>query len=103
LEVLLQERVIDSVQEKALLFQQALKHPAIKSVNVFGLWMAVEFDSFETCKKVIDNCITYGVITDWFLFNAKSLRISPPLTISEENIRQACEQIIKACDMLEVK
>jgi hypothetical protein len=45
--------------------------------------MAVEFDSFETNKKIIDACITSGVMTDWFLFASQGLRISPPLIISE--------------------
>ena len=48
--------------------------------------MAVEFEDFDACKGVIDKCIQGGVLTDWFLFNSHSLRISPPLTISQEEI-----------------
>ena len=39
-----------------------------------------------------------GVLTDWFLFASDCLRISPPLIISEEQIKKACEVIVKACD-----
>ena len=46
-----------------------------------------EFDSFETNKAIIDKCIKNGVLTDWFLFNDKSLRIAPPLIITEEEIK----------------
>ncbi len=93
---LLQEGHIESVHQKAKLFKDLLVHPAIKKVHSFGLWMAVEFDSFEICKKVIDHSIEGGVITDWFLFAANSLRISPPLVISEEEIRKASAIILES-------
>jgi len=57
--------------------------------------MAVEFDSFETNKKVIDACIANGVLTDWFLFTGNCLRISPPLNITDELIIKACQVINK--------
>lgn len=100
LEVLIKENLVSEVNEKAALFQKLLHHPKIKSVHAFGLWMAVEFDSFETCKKIIDYCVEGGVITDWFLFTANSLRISPPLTISKESIHEACATILSACNKL---
>lgn len=99
-EVLLAEDMIAKVEEKAALFQKCLKHPKIISVSAFGLWMAVEFDSFETCKRVIDLCVADGLVADWFLFNAHSLRISPPLTITHESIQQACAIIVSACNRL---
>ena len=99
-EVLIKENLIGEVREKAALFQKLLQHPKIKSVHVFGLWMAVEFDSFETCKRIIDYCVEAGVVTDWFLFTAHSLRVSPPLTISRESIHEACAKILSACNKL---
>ncbi|HEY6062698.1 MAG TPA: aspartate aminotransferase family protein, partial [Chitinophagaceae bacterium] len=61
-------------------------------------WMAVEFDSFETNKKIIDACIANGVLTDWFLFAGNCLRISPPLSISDGQVKNASQIIIKACN-----
>ena len=58
----------------------------------------MEFDSFETNKKLIAACIAGGVLTDWFLFASDCLRISPPLIISEEEIKQACRIIKRACN-----
>lgn len=87
-EVLLEEDF--NVNQKEELFRSLIHHPKIKSIRSFGLWMAVEFDSAEACKKIIDRCIANGVFTDWFLFAANCLRISPPLSISEEEIRKAC-------------
>jgi acetylornithine/N-succinyldiaminopimelate aminotransferase len=94
-EVLLSESLSD-IQQKARLFHSLLVHPSIKNVHAAGLWMAVEFNSFDVCKGVIDRCIDGGVLTDWFLFAANCLRISPPLTISEEEIRTACATIVNA-------
>lgn len=94
--VLLDEKIIDSVKRKEELFKSLLIHPKIKTIRSFGLWMAVEFDSFETNKKIIDACITNGVMTDWFLFAGNCLRISPPLNIPEEQIRRACAMLLHA-------
>ncbi len=85
-----------AVIQKAALFQSLLQHPKIKAVRSFGLWMAVEFHSFEACKKVIDMSIESGVLTDWFLFAPNCLRISPPLSISENEIEEACQIILSA-------
>jgi acetylornithine/N-succinyldiaminopimelate aminotransferase len=104
MEALLQEHIIDTVKKKEELFRSLLIHPAIKAVRSYGLWLAVEFDSFETNKKVIDECINRsgqqdrpgGLVTDWFLFAPECLRISPPLIITEEEIRKACAIILES-------
>ena len=100
-EALLEEKVIDTIAQKEKLFLQKLQHPKIKSIHHFGLWMAVQFDSFESNKKVIDALLLQhpkAVFTDWFLFASDSLRISPPLIISEEEIIEACALIVKVMD-----
>lgn len=93
LKVLLDEKIIDDVRKKEQLFLSLLKHPLIKNVNSFGLMIAVEFENFETNKKIIDHLIERGVFTDWFLFASNALRISPPLNISNEDITIACTRI----------
>ena len=98
MEALLEEGWMGQVVAKEKLFHEKLVHPKIIAVRSAGLWMAVSFDSFETCKKVIDHCIAWGVLTDWFLFAANCLRISPPLLIHEKLIEKACEVILNACD-----
>lgn len=99
MKVLLEEKLINDIQLKEKLLCSLLIHPKIRSVRSFGLWMAVEFDSFETSKKIIDACIQDGVLTDWFLFAPNCLRISPPLIISEEQIRKAAAIILKNCEV----
>jgi acetylornithine/succinyldiaminopimelate/putrescine aminotransferase len=97
-ESLLSEGLHQSVASKEALLKGLLVHPKIQSLHTAGLWAAVEFDSFATCKMIIDTCIKNGVLTDWFLFAANSLRISPPLTITEEELRKACAVILQAID-----
>lgn len=82
--------------EKNLLFHKLLKHPKIKSVSGKGLLLAVEFESEDYCLQVIRQCIEHGLFTDWFLFAPNSLRIAPPLTISNQLIERSCEIILNA-------
>jgi len=98
--VLLEEKLIESVKEKETQFISLLQHEKIKAIRSCGLMIAVEFENFETNKKVIDALIMQGVFTDWFLFAANCLRIVPPLTIDQEEITIACQRIIKTLNDL---
>ncbi|HRF22857.1 MAG: aspartate aminotransferase family protein [Chitinophagaceae bacterium] len=98
LNALLAEKWIDTVQQKKNLFLSLLNHPAIVSIRSCGLWLAIEFASFERNKMVIDYCISNGVLTDWFLFAPQCMRISPPLIITQEQIIESCEVIFQACN-----
>lgn len=89
---------VQAVQAKEALFHELLVHPAIKQIRSKGLIMALELESFEFNKKVIDTCIENGVVTDWFLFSANCLRIAPPLIITNDQIRFACQVILNALD-----
>ena len=96
LDVLLEGNYIEAVQEKELVLQQRLRHPAIKKMRTAGLWACLEFKDFETNKKVIEHCIKAGLIADWFLFNPSGLRIGPPLIITKEQLEEVCDKIL-AC------
>jgi len=98
LEVLLDEKLCESVATKEALFRELLVHPAIKEVRGNGLMLAVELESFELNKKIIDRCIANGVVTDWFLHCSNSMRLAPPLIITEDEIRKACAVIIEAIE-----
>jgi len=95
MEVILDEELIQQVHEKEILFRSLLQHSSILSIRSRGLMMAIEFESFDRCKQVIDRCIEKGVLTDWFLFAPNCLRIAPPLTITQKEIRQACDIILE--------
>ncbi|MGN6530716.1 MAG: aspartate aminotransferase family protein [Ginsengibacter sp.] len=92
---LLQENLIEKIFKKEKLFLYNLHHPEIKNIRSRGLMMALEFESFEQNKKVIDALLEKGVFSDWFLFASQYLRIVPPLIISEDEILKACDSIRK--------
>ncbi len=94
LNVLLDDKLIEQIEQKEKLFRALLKHPLIKSIKGKGLLLAIEFENFEQNKKIIDNCILKGIITDWFLFQPSAMRIAPPLTITEKQITEACNTIL---------
>jgi acetylornithine/N-succinyldiaminopimelate aminotransferase len=95
--VIIEEKLAESVDAKNKLFIKLLgQNSSISQIRSVGLLIALELDNYDHVKKVIDNCIENGVITDWFLFNDSSIRIAPPLTISEEQIRVACSVILNA-------
>jgi acetylornithine/succinyldiaminopimelate/putrescine aminotransferase len=93
MKILLEEKMIEKVNHKSALFLTHLKHQKIKNIHAKGLMIAVELDSFETNKKLIDYLIENGIFTDWFLFAPHCLRIAPPLNITDEEILFACEKI----------
>lgn len=100
MKVLLKNNWIEKVQAKEELFVSLLKNKKILSVRSSGLWMALQFDSFETCKSIIDRCIENGVVTDWFLFAPNCMRIAPPLIISKKEIQKICQTILSAVEFI---
>ncbi|MCI4648710.1 aspartate aminotransferase family protein [Phaeodactylibacter sp.] len=98
LQTLLSTDYIQQVKQKEALFLDLLKHPGIREVRSAGLWMAVEMVDFDFIQAVIKRCLEAGLLTDWFLFNDRSLRIAPPLIITEEQIRWACTVILNAVE-----
>ena len=96
LQTLLESGLMEQVEEKEKLFLSRLRHPAIRELRSAGLWMALEMKNSEFAQAVIRRCLKNGLITDWFLFNDRSLRIAPPLIITETEIHEACDIILDA-------
>ncbi|RRB07921.1 aspartate aminotransferase family protein [Larkinella rosea] len=94
LRVVQAEKLHDQAEAKGQLIRQLLVHPAIREIRGKGLMLAAEFESFDVLKPVIDRAIERGVITDWFLFCDNSMRIAPPLIITEAQIREACDILL---------
>lgn len=98
--VLIEENLISDVESKRQIFETLLVHPIIKSFRSEGLLMAIEFESFDVNKRVIDLCIEHGAFTDWFLFASHCMRLAPPLVISHDEIKRACKIILDCCDLV---
>jgi len=82
--------------KKEKLFRELLVHPLIKEIRGKGLMLAAMTSDAEITNKVIFKCQDKGLILFWLLFETKAIRISPPLTISEDEIREGCGIIIEA-------
>jgi len=95
LQVTLKEDLPQKALAKGELFKSLLVHPKIKEVRGKGLMLAAEMESFDALKDTIDKCIEKGVITDWFLFCDNSMRLAPPLIITNDQIREGCAVILE--------
>jgi acetylornithine/succinyldiaminopimelate/putrescine aminotransferase len=100
LQVTLHEGLTETAHVNGELFKSLLVHRHIREVRGKGLMLAAEMESFEKLKHTIDLCIARGVVTDWFLFCDNSMRIAPPLIITEEQIREGCTVILEALDSI---
>jgi acetylornithine/N-succinyldiaminopimelate aminotransferase len=97
LQVIQEENLLAGVAAKAERLRVQLVHPAIREVRNCGLLMAVEFESFEVLKPIIDRALAdESILTDWFLFCDNSLRIAPPLTITEAELDAAVAGLLRA-------
>lgn len=100
LEVIEEEKLLDTVEEKGLLFEQLLKHPRIKEIRRKGLLFAFEFDTSDEVAKIVQECLKNGVICFWFLSCPNSFRIAPPINITEDEIKYSCKVITDAINQL---
>ncbi len=81
--------------EKEKLFRSLLVHPLIEEIRGKGLMLAAMTKSADITNEVILKCQDKGLILFWLLFEGCAIRITPPLTISEEEIREGCSIILE--------
>lgn len=96
LETIIEEKLVEDVERKGRLFEELLKHPDIKEVRRIGLMFAIDFDSAERVNRIVAKGKELGVICYWFLSHPYSFRIAPPLTITDDEIRESCKLILEA-------
>ena len=94
---LLEEKVVEDVERKGAMFVELLKdHPAVKEIRRSGLLMAVELGESAKLYRLMDHFIEEGILSDWFLYCDTAFRISPPLVITDDEIRN-CVALIRKC------
>ena len=94
---LIDNKVVEDVERKGALYEELLNdHPAVKEIRRSGLLLAVELGQSEKLYKIMDLFIEEGILSDWFLYCDTAFRISPPLIISDEEIRDSV-RIIRSC------
>jgi 4-aminobutyrate aminotransferase-like enzyme len=103
LEVLIESNWITEVKSKEKVLKDKLHHHKIKNVNIAGLWAAIELQDFETTQTVAHQCVSNGLITDWFLFATNCIRIAPPLCTTTEELKTICEIVIQSLNEVNIK
>ena len=101
LRVLKQEKIIQAVPEKEMLFRKLLKHPLVKQINGKGLMLAPLFETEEIANKVVLKSMNKGLILFWLLWEKKAIRISPPLNITKEEIEKGCTLLNEIFDEIQ--
>lgn len=95
---ILDEDLIAQISAKEAIICHELRHPAIKLVRGKGLMIAVLFADYATASRVLQSCLDLGLLTIGFINIDNGLRISPPLTITEEELTMACRLFVQAVD-----
>ena len=92
-----ENKVVEDVERKGAMFEELLEnHPAVKAIRRSGLLLAVELGEASKLYRLMDIFIEEGIMSDWFLYCDTAFRISPPLVISDDEIRN-CVALIRKC------
>lgn len=98
LQEVLETNLMAETLEKETLFRQLLVHPLIEEVRGKGLMLAAMTRSADITNEIILRCHNRGLILFWLLFEAKAIRITPPLTVSKVEIEQGCRLLLEIMD-----
>ena len=98
LQELTETSIMTDTLAKEKLFRTLLVHPLIKEIRGEGLMLAAMTENAEITNKVIFKCQDKGLILFWLLFEGCAIRITPPLTISNQEIEEGCKIILEAMD-----
>lgn len=86
--------------EKEKYIRKKLKHPLIKEIRGKGLMLSALTPSPEITNKVVLEAMSQGLILFWLLYEPRAIRITPPLTISFEELEQGCATILNILDSI---
>ena len=100
LEELTGSEIMNEIDEKEALFRKILVHKEILEIKGKGLMLALILKDKETADHLILEAINTGLLLFWLLFEPKAVRITPPLTISKEEIKRGCAIILDILDSL---
>lgn len=103
LQELTETDLMQQTLEKEQLFRKLLVHPLITEVRGKGLMLAAMTKSPEITDKVVLRCQEKGLILFWLLFEGCAIRITPPLTISNEEIEEGCGIILEVLNEIDAE
>ena len=97
----LSSNVMSKIEEKENLIRRILKHKLIIEIRGKGLMLALILKKPDLTKKLVEGCLDNGLILFYLLFEPKAVRITPPLTISENEIKKGCKIILRELEKIE--
>jgi len=103
LNVLQKEDLIERTLDKERIFRKRLKHHAIREIRGKGLMLAIIMENAEMTSDVILKCKERGLLLFWLLFEPKAIRITPPLTITEQEIEEGCCILLDVLNAVQAK
>ena len=99
LEYILDNDLPAAAAAKGALYERLLTgHPAVREIRRAGLLLAVELGRSDRLYRIMEIFKEVGIMSDWFLFCDTAFRISPPLVISEAEVRESASLIRDALD-----
>lgn len=97
----LSSNIMSKIEEKENLIRRILKHKLINEIRGKGLMLALILKKPDLTKKLVEGCLDNGLILFYLLFEPKAVRITPPLTISKNEIKKGCKIILSELDKIE--
>lgn len=97
----LSSNIMSKIEEKENLIRRVLKHKLIIEIRGKGLMLALILKNPDLTKKLVEGCLDNGLILFYLLFEPKAVRITPPLTISENEIKNGCKIILNELNKIE--
>lgn len=94
--------LIEQTLKKEKIIRERLKHPLITEIRGKGLMLAAFTLSIDITNQVIMKCQDKGLILFWLLFEPFAIRITPPLTISEDELVEGCSIILEVLNSIQV-
>ena len=92
------EKIINKISEKEKLIRLLLIHKKIKKINGTGLMLAIILESQEDAERLVNESMKRGLILFYLLWNKLAVRITPPLTITNKEIKKGCKIILNILD-----
>ena len=89
--------------KKEMLIREKLKHKLIQEIRGKGLMLCLIFKKSDIANKLIIKAQAKGLILFWLLYEPKAVRITPPLTISMEEINEGCNIILNILDQINIE
>ena len=86
------------INKKEKLFRKYLNHELIQEIRGKGLMLAIILKERKITSKLVSKCLEKGLILFYLLFETKAVRITPPLTINDKEIKIGCEIILEVLD-----